>query len=225
MVLKHCQPSKAKVMTHSPIGTLLKPKVFPDLMANFMSSGPHLTTETTSFLPRILRFHSSFSFVSLLGSGHAGGEGASVHKKHGRKPLDHCQCGICFLKMFASPEYHLGSSGMTVISIHLRATVSPCMAANPWQVKTGICKSINIQAVVNVFHELDLPFRQKNAQKEKRKKTCCQETFFCCSNEANCLQGNVSIHAATLEVWPQISPQILPTRSRSRKKTSHVAMR
>lgn len=70
-----------------------------------------------------------------------------------------------------------------VISIHL-ATVSPCMAANPWQVKTGICKSINIQAVVNVFHELDLPFRQKNAQKEKRKKTCCQETFFCCSNEA-----------------------------------------
>jgi len=87
------------------------------------------------------------------------------------------------------------------------------------------CKSINIQAVVNVFHELDLPFRQKHTQKEKTKKPVAKKRFFCCSNEA-------TVYKAMFRFTQQLSKfgrrSHLKFFQRGRgveKKTSHAAMR
>lgn len=157
--------------------------------------------------------------------------------KNGRKPLPHCQSGICFLKFASMPEYHLGSSGMTSsTSIWQLFHLAWQPILGRWKFVENIqgnrkpqscyqCKSINIQAVVNVFHELNLPFGKKNTQKEKQKKNCCQETFFCCSNEA-------TVYKAMFRFTQQLSKfgrrSHLKFFQRGRgveKKTSHEAMR
>lgn len=199
-------------------------------MANFMSSGPHLTTETTSFLPRILRFHSrrfpSFPFSAP--------DTQEARVPQSTKKMEENHWTIASVA-FVSWKCLLRQNTISALQGWRQQHPSGnCFTLHGSQSLAGEnrkpqscyqCKSINIQAVVNVFHELDLPFRQNTHKKKNQKKNCCQETFFCCSNEA-------TVYKAMFRFTQQLSKfgrrSHLKFFQRGRgveKKTSHAAMR
>ena len=135
---KPCQPSKAKVMTHSPIGPCSSPK---SSLTWWQISCP---PDHTWPLKRRC-FHSRrFSFVSVSRLRTRRRRGCLSPQKKWKKTIGPLPVwhlfpeNVCFARI---PSRLFRDD---VISIHL-ATVSPCMAANPWQVKTGSHK-----AVINV---------------------------------------------------------------------------